>query len=54
MSINRANSKVADLSLPSVNTCLHYIKLPEYSSYEIMKSKFEQAVLLGSGHFALS
>jgi len=46
VSVNR----VADSSLrgvspdelcPSVNTCLHYVKFPAYSNYEILKHKFE-------------
>lgn len=28
-----------DGSFPSVNTCVHYLKLPEYSSEEAMREK---------------
>lgn len=28
-----------DTSFPSVNTCVHYLKLPEYSSEEILYEK---------------
>jgi len=28
-----------DLIYPSVNTCVHYLKLPEYSSEEILKKQ---------------
>jgi E3 ubiquitin-protein ligase HECTD1 len=28
-----------DSSYPSVNTCVHYLKLPEYSSEEILKKQ---------------
>ena len=28
-----------DGSFPSVNTCVHYLKLPEYSSEEVMREK---------------
>lgn len=40
-----------DEKCPSVNTCHHYLKFPEYSSYEILKHKFEQAIELGGGTF---
>ncbi|XP_066922502.1 E3 ubiquitin-protein ligase HECTD1-like [Clytia hemisphaerica] len=32
-----------DGSYPSVNTCVHYLKLPEYSSEEILKEKLRAA-----------
>lgn len=59
VSVNRVADKVlnnvlADEKCPSVNTCHHYVKFPEYSSYEILKHKFEQAILLGADHFALA
>lgn len=28
-----------DNSYPSVNTCVHYLKLPEYSSEEILRNR---------------
>lgn len=28
-----------DGSYPSVNTCVHYLKLPEYSSEEVLREK---------------
>lgn len=28
-----------DYSYPSVNTCVHYLKLPEYSSEEILRHR---------------
>jgi E3 ubiquitin-protein ligase HECTD1 len=28
-----------DNSFPSVNTCVHYLKLPEYSSEDILREK---------------
>ena len=43
-----------DEKCPSVNTCLHYVKFPEYSSFEILKHKFEQAILMGADNFALT
>ena len=37
--------KVADNDhvYPSVNTCVHYLKLPEYSSEEVLREKLLQA-----------
>jgi E3 ubiquitin-protein ligase HECTD1 len=32
-----------DNSYPSVNTCVHYLKLPEYSSEEILKDRLTTA-----------
>ena len=59
VSINRiADHTLRDVSpdekCPSVNTCHHYVKFPEYSSYEILKHKFEQAILYGADNFALT
>ncbi|XP_041131232.1 E3 ubiquitin-protein ligase HECTD1 isoform X8 [Polyodon spathula] len=35
----------ADASYPSVNTCVHYLKLPEYSSEEIMRDRLLAATM---------
>ncbi|CAN6336164.1 unnamed protein product [Urochloa humidicola] len=43
-----------DDELPSVNTCRHFIKLPPYSSKEIMKKKLKYAITEGLGSFHLS
>ncbi|KAF8666891.1 hypothetical protein HU200_053415 [Digitaria exilis] len=43
-----------DDELPSVNTCRHFIKLPSYSSKEIMKKKLKYAITEGLGSFHLS
>ncbi|KAI5963633.1 UFD4 [Candida pseudojiufengensis] len=40
--------------LPSVMTCANYLKIPNYSSKEIMKEKILQAVKEGAGAFLLS
>lgn len=32
-----------DKSFPSVNTCVHYLKLPEYSSEEILRERLLSA-----------
>ena len=34
-----------DGSYPSVNTCVHYLKLPEYSSEEILREKLLAATI---------
>ena len=59
VSINRvADSSLNNLSpdqkCPSVNTCHHYVKFPEYSSYKVLKHKFEQAITMGADVFALN
>ncbi|CCE62555.1 hypothetical protein TPHA_0C04050 [Tetrapisispora phaffii CBS 4417] len=43
-----------DQVLPSVMTCANYLKLPKYSSKEILKSRIDQAMREGSGAFLLS
>lgn len=40
--------------LPSVMTCVNYLKLPEYSSKEVMKQKIGVAMKEGVGSFHLS
>ncbi|KAG9009574.1 Ubiquitin fusion degradation protein 4, partial [Tulasnella sp. 427] len=40
--------------LPSVMTCVNYLKLPEYSSREVMKQKLGIAMKEGVGSFHLS
>lgn len=32
-----------DASYPSVNTCVHYLKLPEYSSEDVLKRQLDIA-----------
>ena len=44
----------ADNILPSVMTCQNYVKMPEYSSYEVLKAKFDCACKWGADNFALS
>ncbi len=31
--------EASDGSYPSVNTCVHYLKLPDYSSKEVLRSR---------------
>ena len=40
--------------LPTVMTCQNYLKIPEYSSFEILKQKFNLAMNEGSNEFHLS
>jgi E3 ubiquitin-protein ligase TRIP12 len=44
----------ADCILPSVMTCQNYVKMPEYSSYEVLRAKFNVAIEEGASHFSLS
>ncbi|KAI3602651.1 ubiquitin-protein ligase [Moniliophthora roreri] len=44
----------ADDYLPSVMTCVNYLKLPEYSSKAVMKEKIRVAIKEGIGSFHLS
>ncbi|KAK5773550.1 hypothetical protein RI543_005179 [Arxiozyma heterogenica] len=43
-----------DEYLPSVMTCANYLKLPKYSSKEIMQQRITQAIHEGAGAFLLS
>lgn len=43
-----------DQCLPTVMTCTNYLKLPDYSSYEIAKKQVMYAVREGQGSFHLS
>lgn len=44
----------ADDYLPSVMTCANYLKLPDYSLVEVMRTKLLQAINDGAGVFLLS
>lgn len=44
----------ADKCLPSVMTCAHYLKVPEYSSKMIMRQQFLFAMKEGQNSFHLS
>jgi E3 ubiquitin-protein ligase TRIP12 len=44
----------SDDYLPSVNTCAHYLKMPNYSSVDVLKAKFKTAMEEGQGAFHLS
>merc|ERR1719335_1804380 len=43
-----------DQFMPSVMTCANYLKLPEYSSAEILRQKLELAMKEGQSAFLLS
>jgi len=43
-----------DKFFPSVMTCQNFVKLPEYSSYKILKQKFDYTLHEGQGPFTLS
>ena len=43
-----------DNFLPTVMTCQNYLKIPEYSSFEILKEKMNKAMNEGSNEFHLS
>ncbi|RKP22255.1 hypothetical protein SYNPS1DRAFT_20292, partial [Syncephalis pseudoplumigaleata] len=44
----------ADDYLPSVMTCVNYLKLPDYSSKELMRQRLQQAIQEGQGSFHMS
>ncbi|KAL2476963.1 E3 ubiquitin-protein ligase [Forsythia ovata] len=52
--IGSGPSESADDDLPSVMTCANYLKLPAYSSKEIMYKKLLYAISEGQGSFDLS
>jgi len=43
-----------DSHLPSVMTCVNYLKLPDYSSKAVLKDKLATAMKEGIGEFHLS
>ncbi|KAJ6896920.1 E3 ubiquitin-protein ligase UPL3-like [Populus alba x Populus x berolinensis] len=47
-------SESADDDLPSVMTCANYLKLPPYSTKEVMYKKLLYAISEGQGSFDLS
>jgi E3 ubiquitin-protein ligase TRIP12 len=44
----------SDDYLPSVMTCVNYLKLPDYTSLEKMRKKMDIAIKEGQGAFHLS
>lgn len=49
-----ASAEAADGDLPSVMTCANYLKLPPYSSKEVMRARLLYAISEGQGSFDLS
>lgn len=49
-----SSSASADTYLPSVMTCVNYLKLPDYSSVEVMREKLLVAMREGQHSFHLS
>ena len=47
-------SQNPDRFLPSVMTCVNYLKLPDYSSEEVMREKLSLALQEGKDSFHLS
>lgn len=45
---------VADETLPSVSTCFFFLKMPDFSSKEIMKKQIVTAMSEGQGNFHMS
>ncbi|KXL46320.1 hypothetical protein M433DRAFT_4708 [Acidomyces richmondensis BFW] len=45
---------VSDDYLPSVMTCVNYLKMPDYSSLEVLRGKLAVAIKEGQGAFHLS
>ncbi|KAH9578113.1 HECT domain [Trypanosoma melophagium] len=52
--MKRQHQIMMDQSLPTVNTCVHYLKLPSYSSKDILEEKLRKAVLEGQECFLLT
>lgn len=52
--VEGVSNAAPDLHLPSVSTCAKYLKIPGYSSFEVLKAKFEQAIWEGADNFTLS
>jgi E3 ubiquitin-protein ligase TRIP12 len=51
---NNSDNSNPDSFLPSVMTCVNYLKLPDYSSPEIMRIKLTIAIRDGQYAFLLS
>ena len=44
----------SDDYLPSVMTCVNYLKMPDYSTVDVLKDKLWMAIREGQGAFHLS
>lgn len=47
-------SELSDDYLPSVMTCVNYLKVPLYTSCEVLKERFMKVMVEGQGSFHLS
>ncbi|KAI8915880.1 hypothetical protein EDD86DRAFT_197106 [Gorgonomyces haynaldii] len=52
--VRKTVDAIPDTVLPSVMTCANYLKLPEYSSKEVLREKIVYAMNEGRGSFHLS
>eukprot|EP01103_Thecamoeba_quadrilineata_P015346 TRINITY_DN481_c1_g1_i1.p1 TRINITY_DN481_c1_g1~~TRINITY_DN481_c1_g1_i1.p1 ORF type:complete len:1638 (-),score=371.48 TRINITY_DN481_c1_g1_i1:6-4919(-) len=52
--IVRKDQHSPDDFLPSVSSCFHFLKLPDYSSKQVMKEKLLYAIRSGQGSFHLT
>jgi len=43
LTVVRKEGEGGDACLPSVNTCVHYLKLPEYSSKQVLMERLLQS-----------
>lgn len=50
----QAAQKLVDGMLPSASTCFHYLKLPQYSSKEVLEERLLKAITEGQGSFDLT
>ena len=52
--VRKDSADGADATLPSVMTCQNYLKLPPYSSQEVLGERLKLAMKEGQGSFDLS
>jgi len=52
--VRKETEGLADEYLPSVMTCVNYVKLPNYSSQDITTTQIRRAIEDGQGSFHLS
>lgn len=48
--VRKTSEGKADGAFPSVNTCVHYLKLPEYSTKEILREQLLLAITTKGFH----
>jgi len=51
---NKDHATEFDTYLPSVMTCVNYLKLPDYSSIDVLRKQLTTAIREGQGAFHLS